>query len=126
MRVPGAGRMHKGGKTPESPSHFFGTGKSGPPFFTASLSSALAAQLPPGTTSCLRAFRQPVIRLWRNFSNEVYELRALVDAYLLYKAALNLADRKLKKTERAIERMFTSPASPQPAPAVHSQGITAA
>ena len=56
----------------------------------------------------------------------MYELRALVDTYMLYKSALTLADRKLKKTERAIERMFTSPASPQPVPAVQPQGITAA
>ena len=56
----------------------------------------------------------------------MYELRALIDTYLLYKTALRLADRKLKKTERAIEYMFTSPARPQPAPEVHSQGITAA
>ena len=79
-----------------------------------------------GTIASLRAFRQPVIRLWRNFSNEVYELRACIETYQLYKSALRSVDRKLTRTERAIEYMFTSPASPQVAPEVHSQGITAA
>ena len=79
-----------------------------------------------GTIASLRAFRQPVIRLRRNISNEVYELRACVETYQLYKSAMNAVDRALARTERAIEYMFTSPPSPQVAPGVRSQGIAAA
>ena len=79
-----------------------------------------------GTIASLRAFRQPGIRLWRSFSNEVYELRACIDAYQLSKSAMNAVDHVLTRTERAIEYMFTSPASPRVAPDVRSQGIAAA
>ena len=93
-----------------------------------SLSSPSLAQTfaSMGTIASLRAFRQPVIRLWRNFSNEVYELRACIETYQLYKTASSAVDRKLTRTERAIEYMFTSPASPQVAPDVRSQGTAAA
>ena len=78
-------------------------------------------------TAGLGAFRRPLVRQWRNFCNEVYELKNLIESYLRYRDALARTDRKLRRTERAIEHMFTSLISREaPPPPVPPQEASAA